>query len=76
MVNPKQYSDLERQLILDKARLEARIAVFMQAMATLARRQVNSFGEHDADFARSVVKAADQAALNVRWEDLSIAKTQ
>ena len=42
----------------------ARNAVFMQAMATLARRG-------DADFARRVVQRADEAAAAVRLEDFT-----
>ena len=60
------YSELERRLILENAKLTARIAIFMQAMASVARK--------DANFAQSVVKAADQASLNVKWEDLTTAK--
>jgi hypothetical protein len=65
------YSDTERRLILENARLTARCAVLMQAMATIARR-----GGSETTLAQSVVKAADNAALNVRWEDLTQAKTQ
>jgi len=42
----------------------ARNAVFVQAMATLARRG-------DADFARRVVQRADEAAAAVRLEDFA-----
>ena len=65
------YSDLERRLILENASYAARCAVFMQAMAIIAKR-----GGSDTTFAQSVVKSADNAALNVRWEDLTQAKTQ
>lgn len=63
------YTELERQLILERAGLQARLGVLMQAMATLARR-----GGKDTEFAQAVVKAADKASLDVRWEDLTTAK--
>lgn len=63
------YTELERQLILERAQRDARLSVFMQAMATIAKR-----GEKDALFAQTVVKMADAASLNVRWEDLTTAK--
>jgi len=43
---------------------QARNAVFMQAMASVARRW-------DADFARRVVQRADEAAAAVRLEDFT-----
>lgn len=47
----------------------ARRAVFMQAMATLARR-----GPELQEFAAATVKRADEAAANVRLEDFTAAR--
>ncbi len=63
------YTGFERELILDRARSQARIAVFMQALAVIARKDQNG-----ADFAAMTVQAADRAAKSVRWEDLAEAK--
>lgn len=46
----------------------ARNAVFMQAVSKLARMGMG-------DFAKACVKAADEAALNVRPEDFVVART-
>jgi hypothetical protein len=66
MLNKNDYTEIERSMLLEIARMQARIAVFMQAMAVMAKK--------DAAFAQATVKASDNAALNVRWEDLSRAK--
>lgn len=49
----------------------ARNAVFMQALATVARRS-----DEDREWAKRVVKAADEAAESVRIEDFTTARPQ
>lgn len=68
--NLNQYSEREKELVLDRGRRDAQWAVIVQFLAALAARS-----PQDAEMARKALQAADKAALNVRWEDLTIAKT-
>jgi len=59
----KEDEEVERWM-LKYGQQRARNAVFMQALATLARRG-------DADFAKKTIKRADDAAADVRVEDFT-----
>jgi ATP-dependent DNA ligase len=65
---PNHQRQIER-LLLANARLTARNAVLMQAIAAKARK-----GEQE--WAVSVMERADRAALAVRREDLVVAGVQ
>ena len=53
---------------LDVGRLQARCSILMQALAALSRRNAG-----ESEWIRQRVKAADEAAANVRREDMVVA---
>lgn len=61
-VDTKEYWQLQY------ARQRARNSVFMQAMATLARKGMQ-------DFAKQVIERADNPSMNVRLKDFVTART-
>jgi hypothetical protein len=61
---------LAEERLMSYGRQMAKVGVFMQAMAWLARNE-----PHLHERAQAWVKSADQASLNVRLEDFVVART-